>query len=97
LINTYIIKKYGLKNHIEIPQRFQYEDVNEIYPFDLNQLLTDIKGDFIPYYKGEFFFFTEKMADEYIERAVELCFQEIKALREKLPLLDEKQYAWRKV
>jgi hypothetical protein len=97
LINTYIIKKYGLKNHIEIPQRFQYEDVNEIYPFDLNQMLSDIKEDFIPYYKGEVFFFTENMADEYIEKAVELCFQEIKALREKLPLLDEKQYAWRKV
>ncbi|MDF2800553.1 MAG: hypothetical protein K0S61_456 [Anaerocolumna sp.] len=42
------------------------------------------------------FFFTEKMANEYINKAVEICLQEIKALKEKSPLLDEMQYAWRK-
>jgi hypothetical protein len=96
LINTYIIKNYNIKNNIDIPENLQDEELNNIYPFDLNQLITDMKSDFIPYEKGETFFFTENMADEYIKKAVELCLKEIKALKEKSPLLDEMQYAWRK-
>jgi protein-tyrosine phosphatase len=96
LINTYVIDKYNLKINIDISETFQDEEINNIYPFDVKQLLNDLENDFVPYKDGEIFFFTENMADEYIEKAVELCLEEIRALRNKTTLLDEMQYAWSK-
>lgn len=97
LINTYVIDKYNLLNNIDISDTFQDEEINKIYPFDLKQLLNGLENDFIPYKEGEIFFFTDKMADEYIEKAVELCLEEINALRNRTSLMDEMQYAWRKL
>ncbi|MDF2588505.1 MAG: hypothetical protein K0S41_2346 [Anaerocolumna sp.] len=97
LINTYVIDKYNLLNNIDISDTFQDEEINKIYPFDLKQLLNGLENDFIPYKEGEIFFFTDKMADEYIEKAVELCLDEINALGNKTSLFDEMQYAWRKL
>lgn len=96
LINTYVIKKYELKNSIYIPEKFLEEEIFSIYPFGIEQLLHDLKEDFIHYSEGNIFFFTEKMADEYIKRASHICLQEVAAIKSGGVLLDEKQYAWLK-
>lgn len=94
LINTYVIKKYELKNSIDIPKNFLEEEIFSIYPFGIEQLLHDLEEDFNTYSKGDIFFFTEKMADEYIKRASDICLQEVAAIKSGGALLDEMQYAW---
>lgn len=94
LINTYVINKYRLSNDICIPKDFLEEEIFSLYPFDTKQLLCDLKGDFIPYREGNIFFFTEKMADEYIEKATAMCISEVSELKTGGVLLDERQYAW---
>lgn len=40
------------------------------------------------------FFFTEEMADAFIELAVNVCRKEMKAIRSGGVLLDEMEYTW---
>ena len=40
------------------------------------------------------FFFTQKMAEDYIAKAAVLCRGELDALYSGAPLLDERQAAW---
>ena len=70
------------------------EALMEIYPFDLEQLKINLKGDFEAHHEGKNFFFTEKMADEYIEEATKMCVAEIEAIRKGGYIIDEGKYAW---
>lgn len=94
LLNGYVIPKYGVVNQLNIPCDIQKEALFEIYPFDLNQLVSDFQKDFVAYTAGTAFFFTGDMADAYIERATQKCIMEIKALKKGAHIIDEMAYAW---
>lgn len=94
LINTYVIDKYNISDELNIPSDLNGEALIEIYPFDLEQLKINFIGDFQTRYKGEIFFFTKKMADEYIGKATKMCVAEIEAIREGGYIIDEVKYAW---
>ena len=79
-----------------IPEDINEEPIFEIYPFDTEQLSADFKTDFEPYNNGEAFFFTQKMADEYIKLATKKCLEEIKALETGSFTIDEMEWAWDK-
>lgn len=55
-----------------------------------------IESDFETYNNGEAFFFTQKMADEYIKMATGKCIEEIKALQNGSSTIDEMEWAWDK-
>lgn len=95
LINSHVVERYHLQNDIVIPEDFEKEPIFRVYPFGMEQLMLDLEKDFAPMEPGEFFFFTPRMAEEYIEQTAEWCEQEIKAIREGLPLMDELQYTWK--
>lgn len=94
LLNTYVVGRYQLTNDIYAPQDFTDEAINRSFRFDLNRFLQEMKQDFEPYNKGAIFFFTEEMADTFIGLAVNVCGQELKAIRSGGALLDEMEYTW---
>lgn len=94
LLNTYLISKYDLENHLLWPNDFEKEKINNIYPFSLDKLLEDTKNDFMPYYNGKTKIFTEEMADEYVTICSEECKKEFESLKEGRSCLDPMDYAW---
>lgn len=95
LLNTYVVEKYQLEDELTLPADFEEERINNIYGFCVQGLVDDLKGDFRPYDKGNLFFFSRDMVDEYIERAVRVCLNEVEALRRAKPLLNAMDYAWK--
>lgn len=94
LLNTYVVGRYQLTDDLQVPQGFAEEALNQRFRFDLERFLQEMKQDFEPYDKGEIFFFTEGMADTFIEIAVNVCREELKALLSGGALLDEMEYTW---
>lgn len=94
LINTYVINKYNVSDKLDIPSDMNGDALIEIYPFDFEQLKINFIGDFQTRCEGEIFFFTEKMADEYIGKVTKMCVAEIEAIREDGYIIDEVKYAW---
>ena len=96
LLNNYVVGEYGISDSLVIPEDINEESIFDIYPFDTKQLSADFKTDFELYNDGEAFFFTQKMADEYIKMATEKCLEEIKALKNGSFTIDEMEWAWDK-
>lgn len=97
LLNTYVISKYSLKNNITVPADFESESINEMYPYDTQRFLEDLSRQFIPYSEGSIFFFTEEMADDYIQRAADICTKELQAFYGGKQYIDEYEWAWNAV
>lgn len=96
LINSYIIKKYGLRNELAIPSDFEKEPINALYPFGFHRLCDDLKSDFSAPSPGDIFFFTKEMADSFIRRACDICGKELQAWREGNRYVDAYDWAWKK-
>lgn len=96
LINSYIIKKYGLRNELAIPSDFEKEPINALYPFGFHCLCDDLKSDFSAPSPGDIFFFTKEMADSFIRRACDICGKELQAWREGKRYVDAYDWAWKK-
>lgn len=95
LINTYVVRKYQLQNDIVIPADFAAEPIFTLYPFGFENFYEEMQGDYEPYQEGSLFFFTEKMADDFIGMAVEFCVKELEALWRGQPGIDEYEWAWK--
>lgn len=95
LINSYLIEKYDVSSEISIPSGIEDEEILNICSFNIENLMCNLKSYFIPYTEGDNFFFTNEMADEYIQKAIPICVKEIEALRKGSFLMDEVEYAWK--
>ncbi len=95
LVNDYIIKTYDIKRGLMIPQGFQKERINKIYPFALSQLMIDYNADFEKAEAGDPFFFTKEMADEFIQKAVIESIKELENLQKGDVYTDMYQMGWR--
>lgn len=95
LINTYVVRQYQLTDDVVVPADFEKEAIYEIYPFDTENFIAEMKGDFLPYCQGELFFFTEELADAFIRMAVDECSRELEALWAGKAGLDEYLGAWK--
>lgn len=94
LLNPYLIDKYDISVEINIPCDINGEELMKIYPFDLEQLKINLKNDFEIFYQGTTFFFTEQMADEYIQKTTKICVAEIQAVQQGHYIIEEESYAW---
>lgn len=95
LINTYVVKKYQLRDDIVIPKDFADEPIHRLYPFGYESFYEELKGDYEPYQGGDLFFFTEEKADAFIGMAVDFCLKELDALSQGKPGLDEYAWGWK--
>lgn len=57
LINAYVIKKYGIKNDIQLIQNLENEKLYSLYPFEAEGFLNDMVRDFQDGAEGELFFY----------------------------------------
>lgn len=96
LINSYIIEKYGLQNELFIPDDFQKESINALYPFEMRHLYNDLKSDFTASTDGDIFFFTKEMADSFIQRACDICDKELQVWRKGKNFVDAYDWGWKK-
>ena len=96
LMNSYVIRKYGLRDDVKLPEHFEEEPISSVYPFDPEGFLEEMKGDFEIVVREEEspFFFTWQMADEYIQSAVSFCLEELTALERGEAGMDEYKFAW---
>ncbi len=94
IVNQYIIRQYGLKNDLAVPEGFDSEDLTQISAFDVDHFMKDMERFFQPVEEEEIFFFTKEMSDEYIGEAVEYCVNEVKKLRRGEPGIDMLEFAW---
>ena len=95
IINQYVINKYQLENDLKIPVGFNNEPINQICPFDTEELMRNMNSYFLPVEDEPFFFFSKEMSDEFIGEAVEFCVEEVKKLRNNEPGIDMLAYAWK--
>lgn len=93
LINAYVIKKYGVKNDIQMISGLKNEKIYSLYPFEAEAFLNDMAGDFQEE-TGESFFFTEAMADEFVTLATENCRKELQALKVGKHYVDAYERSW---
>lgn len=94
LINAYVIKKYGVKNDIQMIPSLKDEKLYSIYPFEAEVFLNDLAQDFQEEAEGESFFFTEAMADEFVTLAMENCRKELQMLKEGKHYVDAYERSW---
>lgn len=93
LINGYLKDRYALSSDVGLSLSPD-EKIFEIYPFDLPLMEEGLKGDFRKKGRGKCVYFTPERADELIEKCVEVCIKEIKALEDRRRPYDEYANAW---
>ncbi len=94
LANSYVIKKYGINNNIHLVGDLKKEKIYSLYPFETEAFLCDMEHDFQNHCEGDYFFFTEQMAAEFVACATETCVKELMALENGVSYVDAYAYAW---
>lgn len=94
LLNPYLVEKYKVVNNLKLPKSFENEEINKIHLFKAKDLVEELKYHFQPYDKGDIFFFTKSMVDEYIERCIDACTKELERFKNNEPLLEILTYTW---
>lgn len=95
IVNRYVIDKYGLENNVRIPENFESEKLHEAFFLDTSTLYSELAEDFSSSGEGRTEFFTEKMADDFVSQSLEVCLNEMSALKNGKSALDSHQYYWR--
>lgn len=93
LLNRYVISKYGLKDHLSVPQGIEREELC-LPCFDIPSFMEEFHADFTRSPEGSLRFFTEEMTDTYISMAYEICLKEMRAVFEGSGYLKESDWAW---
>lgn len=96
LLNSYIIKKYGIKNTVKLIAAFEKEPINDVATFSINGFLESLKSEFEECAKGKTQLLTESMLDEFVEKYSTLCVIEIEKVKKKQDYLCPLDYKWKK-
>lgn len=91
-LNRLLIERYQLTADFAVPK--SAEPLQDIATFDMAGLPGALAEDFTLSGETEAFFFTEKLAVRYIDRAVVQCRKELKALQEGQKLTDPMDWTW---
>ena len=73
LLNYYIVSHYGIRDELVMPERFEDEPVNRIYPFLLRDFLDEMRGDFTENPQGTTHYLTETLLEQFLAGARETC------------------------
>ena len=92
-----LAQKYGIQPQLTLPAALEQELICQQYRFDAHACLEELQADFELQASGESFFFTDQMADQYIEDAARCCLREIDALFSHRSGVDELALAWKRV
>ena len=93
ILNCMLIKKYHLKNDLDLPNLFTECKINDVYNFELIDFLEDLKQDFHNT-EGNPKIFTEQITEHYIKRCVNICKAEYESIQHGKHFLSEKELAF---
>ena len=94
ILNSYIVKKYGITNILGNTFSLENEPLCEIAPFLIDEFLWEMAYDFSEQTEGNTVFLTENMLDEYIKTYIPLAIEEATCIRSGSTILRATDYAW---
>ena len=94
LLNHYIVNKYKIKNDLVMPDDFQNERINEIYPFELEGFLQDMATDFTEHPEGCPRFLTGARLDAFVEEYFPICKAALQGLLRNEEYLSPYELTW---
>ena len=94
IINGYICPKFGISKLPELPDSLDTEPIIAGHGDAVRAFFADMRRDLTERPQGSPVYYTEKIADEYINRAVGVCKREVAALCGKGKHIDELSFSW---
>ena len=96
IINSHIVAKHQLQDNILKHVELGQGPIGDIAEFRANEFLEEMSCDFIERIEGETRFFTECMADEFIDKYAALGFDELQSIRNGKSILSATGYTWKR-
>lgn len=81
ILNGIVTEKYALENTLYVPSDFSEERINEIYPFEIEEFISDMNTDFGEKCGGHPKLITARRLDKYISGCVNICSAEYDPLK----------------
>lgn len=94
ITNGFVAEKYGLNPHMLRQLDLSGEPLLSIAKYGVEELVERVKGQFVPVEDTGIFFFTREMAEEFIERAIVFCLNELRDLADGKPGLSSTEWSW---
>ena len=94
ITNGFVAEQYGLHPDMIRQLDLTGEPLLSVAEYDVKELVERVKGHFLPVEDTDCFFFTREMAQEYIERAMVFCKDELRRLSEGKPGLSSTEWSW---
>ena len=94
ILNSYIVRKYSLRNCLTGDICLDGEPLGKIASFRLKEYIDDMARDFTEEYIGRTHFLTESMLDDFVETYVPLAVDQIIHLKKGKPVFNAADYAW---
>lgn len=95
ILNGWAVEKYGLECNLYEPDRFKSEAINEIFTFEIEQFISDIKYDFNDKINEQPKHFKTKLAEKFIEKCVEVCLSEHREIINGNHFIGAYEYYWK--
>ena len=94
LLNHYIVSRYGIRDELVMPEGFEREPINRIYPFLLRDFLDEMRSDFSEKPQGTTHYMTEALLEEYLAGAMETCREALRRILSGGEALDPRSLNW---
>ena len=94
ITNDFVIRKHGLEPGMIRQADLTGQPLLSVAEYDVKELVERIKGQFIPVEDTGIFFFSREMAQEFIERAIIFCKEELQRLSEGKQGLSSFEWSW---
>ncbi len=94
LLNYYIVSHYGIRDELVMPERFEDEPVNRIYPFLLRDFLGEMRGDFTEHPQGTTHYLTETLLEEFLAGAMPVCREALRRILAGEEPMDPRDLTW---
>ena len=77
-----------------MPEGFEAEPINRIYPFLLREFLGETRGDFTENPQGTTRYMTEALLEEYLAGAADVCREALRRILAGDEPMDPKTLNW---
>lgn len=94
ILNSYLVEKYGLDSSVKVTENFCNEAINEIYTFEIEELVRQLKADFEMNVSGEPIYYGQAVADKLVSDCVRLCAADFKNIKNGMEISNPCDYVW---
>lgn len=94
LLNTYLVRTYGLQDTVTLPPDFDREPLHRIAPFDAPGFLRQLRGDYRETVSGPTALLTEELLDRFFRENMDLILLEAEKVRSGDFSTDPLAFAW---